>query len=150
VLRLYDTAFGRVAPLELRRPGQFSMYVCGPTVYGEPHLGHGRFTVTWDVLRRYLTWTGLDVRFVSNVTDIDDKILARAQAEGRTPGEVAEHYEQVWWDTFDRVDVLRPTETPHATAYVEEMVDLIGRLIAGGHAYVGGDGVYFAAASVDG
>jgi cysteinyl-tRNA synthetase len=150
VLRLYDTALGRVAPLEPGRPGHFSMYVCGPTVYGEPHLGHGRFTVTWDVLRRYLTWTGLDVHFVSNVTDIDDKILARAAAEGRSPAEVARHYEQVWWETFDRVDVLRPTETPHATAFVEEMVELIGRLIDDGHAYVGGDGVYFAAESVEG
>jgi cysteinyl-tRNA synthetase len=150
VLRLYDTALGRVAPLEPRRPGHFSMYVCGPTVYGEPHLGHGRFTVTWDVLRRYLIWTGLDVHFVSNVTDIDDKILARAEEEGRAPGEVASHYEQVWWDTFDRVAVLRPDETPHATAYVGEMVELIGRLIEAGHAYVGGDGVYFAADSIEG
>jgi cysteinyl-tRNA synthetase len=149
VLRLYDTALGRVAPFQPRRPGHFSMYVCGPTVYGEPHLGHGRFTVTWDVLRRYLIWTGLDVHFVSNVTDIDDKILARAREEGRAPGEVAGHYEQVWWDTFDRVGVLRPDDTPHATAYVDEMVELIGRLVDGGHAYVGGDGVYFAADTVE-
>jgi cysteinyl-tRNA synthetase len=149
VLRLFDTALGRVAPLEPRRPGHFSMYVCGPTVYGEPHLGHGRFTVTWDVLRRYLTWTGLDVHFVSNVTDIDDKILARAREEGRAPGEVASHYEQVWWSTFDRVGVLRPNDTPHATAYVDDMVELIGRLVDDGHAYVGGDGVYFAADTVE-
>jgi len=125
------------------------MYVCGPTVYGEPHLGHGRFTVTWDVLRRYLIWSGLDVHFVSNVTDIDDKILARAREEGRDPSEVASHYEHVWWSTFDRVGVLRPDDTPHATAYVDEMVELIGRLVDGGHAYVGGDGVYFAADTVE-
>ena len=150
MLRLFDTALGAVLPLEPRRPGQFSMYVCGPTVYGDPHLGHGRFTVVWDILRRYLTWTGLDVRFVSNVTDIDDKIIARAATEGRSTGEVADHYEQVWWDTMAKLGVGRPTETPHATGYVEAMVDLIGRLVAGGHAYVGGDGVYFAAETVDG
>jgi cysteinyl-tRNA synthetase len=150
VLRLYDTALGRVAELELRDAGRLSMYVCGPTVYGEPHLGHGRFTLVWDVLRRYATWSGLDVNFVSNITDIEDKIIARAAEEGRTPEEVATHYEKVWWDIQDRLGVLRPSEAPHATAYVEDMVRLIGRLIDAGHAYVGGDGVYFASESIDG
>ena len=126
------------------------MYICGPTVSGEPHLGHGRFTVAWDVFRRYLRWSGLDVKFVSNVTDIEDKILAKAADEGRSPEEVAAFYEQMWWDTQDRLGVMRPDETPHATAYVERMVQLIARLVERGHAYVGGDGVYFAAESVDG
>jgi cysteinyl-tRNA synthetase len=126
------------------------MYVCGPTVYDEPHLGHGRFNVAWDVLRRYLEWSGLDVRYVSNVTDIDDKIIARAAQERRPIDEVADHYERVWWDTMDRLGVERPTDTPHATAYVQPMEDLIAALIAGGHAYVGGDSVYFAAESIDG
>ncbi len=150
MLRLYDTALGAVAPLEPRQEGRFSMYVCGPTVYGDPHLGHGRFTVVWDILRRYLMWSGLDVRFVSNVTDIDDKIIVRANEEGRTTTEVAAHYEQVWWDTLDRLGVARPSETPHATGYVQPMVDLIGRLVDKGLAYVGGDGVYFSAESVEG
>ena len=150
MLRLYDTALGKVAELELREPGRLSMYVCGPTVYDEPHIGHGRFTIIWDVLRRYAAFSGLDVDFVSNVTDIEDKIIARAAAEGRTPEEVADHYEKVWWDIQDRLGVQRPSETPHATGYVEDMVQLIGELIASGHAYVGGDGVYFAAESIDG
>jgi cysteinyl-tRNA synthetase len=148
VLRLYDTALETVAPLDLRDPGRVSMYVCGPTVYDEPHLGHGRFNVAWDVLRRYLTWSGLAVRYVSNVTDIDDKIIARAALEERPTEEVAAHYEEVWWDTMARLGVERPTDTPHATAYVQPMEDLIADLIAGGHAYVGGDGVYFAAESI--
>ncbi len=126
------------------------MYVCGPTVYGDPHLGHGRFTVVWDVLRRYLTWRGLEVRFVSNVTDIDDKIIARAHDEDRTTGEVAAHYERVWWDTLDRLGVARPTDAPHATEYVERMVALIERLVEAQAAYIGGDGVYFAAERVEG
>jgi cysteinyl-tRNA synthetase len=150
VLRLYDTAIGAVAPLEPGRDGHFSMYVCGPTVYGEPHLGHGRFTVVWDVFRRYLAWSGVDVRFVSNVTDIDDKIIARANEEGRPISDVAAHYEKLWWDTMDRLGVERPTDTPHATSYVGDMVELIGRLVERGHAYVGGDGVYFSSESVDG
>jgi cysteinyl-tRNA synthetase len=150
VLRLHDTALGTVAPLELRDPGRLSMYVCGPTVYDDPHLGHGRFTLVWDVLRRYLAWSGLDVRFVSNVTDIEDKIIAKAAAEERTPDEVAAHYEQVWWDTQDRLGILRPSDTPHATEYVERMVDLIKALERDGHAYRGGDGVYFAADTIEG
>jgi len=150
VLRLYDTAFGEVAPLEPAQPGRLSMYVCGPTVSGEPHLGHGRFTVVWDVLRRYLTWSGVEVRFVSNVTDIEDKIIARAAEEGRSVEEVAAHYEKVWWATMERLGVAPPTVSPHATGYVAQMVDLIDRLVRGGHAYVGGDGVYFSAESVEG
>jgi cysteinyl-tRNA synthetase len=139
-----------VAPLELRNPGQVAMYVCGPTVSGEPHVGHGRFTITWDVLRRYLTWTGLDVNFVSNVTDIEDKILAKATEEGRPPDEVAARYEKLWWQTMDRLGVQIPTAAPHATAYVEEMKNLIAALVDSGHAYVGGDGVYFATDSIGG
>jgi cysteinyl-tRNA synthetase len=150
VLRLHDTAFGRVAPLQLRDPGRVSVYVCGPTVQGFPHIGHGRFNVVWDVLRRYMAWTGLDVRYVSNVTDIDDKIIARAADEGRSTEEVAAHYEQVWFDTMDRLGVARPTDTPHATSYVDHMVALIGDLVDRGHAYVGGDGVYFDAESIEG
>ncbi len=148
MLHLHDTALGVTAPLELRQPGRASVYVCGPTVYDEPHLGHGRFNVAWDILRRYLTWAGLDVRFVSNVTDIDDKIIARAESEGRTPEAVAAEYEGMWWDTMARLGIEPPTDTPHATAYVDRMIGLIEELIASGHAYVGGDGVYFAAESV--
>ncbi|MGD0808683.1 MAG: cysteine--tRNA ligase, partial [Acidimicrobiales bacterium] len=81
MLALLDTATGQVAPLEPRSPGRLSVYLCGPTVSGPPHLGHGRVFVVWDTLRRYLTWSGLDVQFVSNVTDIEDKIIARAAEE---------------------------------------------------------------------
>jgi cysteinyl-tRNA synthetase len=150
VLRLHDTAFGAVAPIELRDPGRLSVYVCGPTVQGDPHLGHGRFNVVWDVLRRYVAWTGVEVRYVSNVTDIDDKIIARAAVEGRPASEVAAHYERVWFDTMDRLGVARPTDSPHATAYVDQMVALIAELVDSGHAYVGGDGVYFSAESIEG
>ena len=152
MLRLHDTALGVITPLDLRQPGQVSMYVCGPTVYDEPHLGHGRFNVAWDVLRRYLTWSGLEVRFVSNVTDIDDKIIARADVEGRSAGAGRRRL---------RAGVVghhgpprrraRPTSTPHATAYVgrHDRPDRASWSRAG-HAYVGGDGVYFAAESVPG
>ena len=125
------------------------MYVCGPTVYGPPHLGHGRFSLVFDVLRRYLTWSGLEVTYVSNITDIDDKIIQRAIDEGRGAAEIAERCERVWWKAMDGIGVMRPTHDPHATAYVGEMVALIGDLIERGDAYVSDDGVYFSAAVVD-
>jgi cysteinyl-tRNA synthetase len=146
---LYDTALGQIAPIEPRTSGQLSIYVCGPTVSGEPHLGHGRFNVVWDVLRRYLTWCGFEVQYVSNVTDIEDKILARAAEEGCPPEEVAARYEALWWQTMQRLGVARPTATPHATEYVAQMVELVAELVERGHAYVGGDGVYFSAETVD-
>ena len=141
VLRLHDTATDEVRPLELRRPGHVSMYVCGPTVYDVPHIGHGRAALVYDVLRRYLTWCGLDVRLVSNITDIDDKIIKRANAEGREAGEVAAEFEHAWYAAIDRLGVLRPTDDPHATAYVEAMVALIEELIDRGAAYETSRGV---------
>lgn len=150
MLALFDTASGQVSPLEPRDPGRLAVYLCGPTVSGVPHLGHGRVTVTWDILRRYLAWTGTDVRFVSNVTDIEDKIIARAAEEGCAPEEVAQRYEALWWEVTDKLGVLRPDADPHATAYVDQMVSLISELLATGHAYEGGDGVYFSTSSVPG
>ena len=76
-------------------------YLCGPTVYGPPHLGHGRATLEYDVLVRYLRWCGLDVRFVSNVTDIDDKIINRANDEDRPWADIATKCESVWWRAMD-------------------------------------------------
>ena len=150
MLRLHDTATGETRPLELRDPGRVSMYVCGPTVYDVPHIGHGRFVLVFDVLRRYLEFRGLGVRYVSNVTDIDDKIITRANAEGRSGAAVAQEYEAVWWEAVDGLGVMRPTETPHATAYVEGMVGLVGSLVERGAAYETSDGVYLSVAAVDG
>ncbi|HNI34649.1 MAG TPA: cysteine--tRNA ligase [Microthrixaceae bacterium] len=143
MLRLFDTAAGTVRPFEPRTPGKVSMYVCGPTVYGPPHLGHGRFSLVFDVLRRYLEWSGLDVTYVSNITDIDDKIIDRANTEQRPWQEITESCEAVWYRAMDAIGVKRPTHDPHATAYVEQMVALIARLIEAGAAYETSDGVYF-------
>jgi cysteinyl-tRNA synthetase len=150
MITLYDTAQQKVVPLQLRDPGKVSMYVCGPTVYGPPHIGHGRMALVFDVVRRYLAWSGLDVTLVSNVTDIDDKIIDRAQREGRDSTEIAVKCEAIWWQAMDSLDVLRPDKTPHATAYVDEMVELIGRLIDRERAYVTSDGVYLSVEQVDG
>ncbi len=143
-VRIFDTLERCKVPLVTREPGSLSMYVCGPTVYDVPHVGHGRMTLVFDIIRRYLEWSGLSVRFVSNVTDIDDKIIARAAAAGEGELAVAARFESVWWDEMDRLGVRRPDATPHATEYVGHMLALIGELVDRGHAYaVPGRGVYF-------
>ncbi len=149
-MHLYDTATQQVVPLAQRDEGRVSIYVCGPTVYGPPHIGHGRSMIVYDVLVRYLRWKGLDVTFVSNITDIDDKIIGRALAEDRDWVDIARKCETVWWDAVDRLGVARPDLTPHATDYVARMVELIGQLIDAGHAYQIPEGVYLSVADVDG
>jgi cysteinyl-tRNA synthetase len=148
VLRLYDTATREVRELASRDPGRVSIYLCGPTVYAPPHLGHGRQNIVYDVLVRYLRWRGLEVQFVSNVTDIDDQIINRAAAEDRPWQDIVERCERVWFDAQARMGAVRPDETPHATEYVDEMVAMIRELIQRGNAYTTDDGVYLAVETV--
>ena len=142
MLHLYDTATREVREIRLREPGKIGIYLCGPTVYGPPHLGHGRATLVYDILRRYLEWSGLSVRLVSNITDIDDKIIDRANREGRGWEEITHKCEDVWFTAMRELNVLRPTDVPHATEYVVQMVDMIGTLMAKNAAYATSDGVY--------
>jgi cysteinyl-tRNA synthetase len=126
------------------------MYVCGPTVDNDPHIGHGRFNLNYDILRRYLLFNGLDVDYVSNVTDIEDKIIARANLEQRSTQSVVDQYEAAWFAAMDGLGVLRSTHTPHATEYVEDMVKLVADLVGRGLAYETSDGVYLSVEKVDG
>ena len=142
MLHLYDTATREVRALKQREPGHIDIYLCGPTVYGPPHIGHGRATVVYDILSRYLEWSGVKVRLVSNVTDIDDHIIERALRENRPWSEIAHYCEQVWFEAMGKLGVRTPTHIPHATEFVEQMVEMIGKLMASGSAYVTGDGVY--------
>ncbi len=143
MIHLYDTLEGEVRELRLRDEGRVAIYLCGPTVYDLPHLGHGRHALVWDVLRRWLSFEGLEVNFVSNITDVDDKIIARAAREDSSEEAVAATYEDEWWRALEALGVSPPTHTPHATAYVAEMVDLIGELLVSDVAYQLDDGVYF-------
>ena len=149
-IELYDTLTGEIRPLESREPGKVALYACGPTVYDHPHLGHARSALTYDVLRRYLEWRGLDVRHVANITDIDDNIINRARDEGRTESEVAVEWERVYIDAMARLDVLDPHDRPRATEWVAEMVDFVGRIMDAGAAYTTGTGVYLRVGSVHG
>jgi len=143
VIRLYDSALAQLRDLELRDPGRISIYLCGPTVYDLPHLGHGRHALVWDVARRWFTFRGLDVHFVSNITDIDDNIINRAERDGLTEPEVAARFEREWWDAMTAIGVTRPDDAPHATQYVAQMVTLIASLLESDVAYRTSDGVYF-------
>ena len=150
MLRLYDTATGTIHPLALRTEGEVSMYVCGPTVYDMPHIGHGRANLTFDILRRYLSFTGLKVHHVANVTDVDDNIIRRAAELGRTEPDVAAEFEARWWESMDALGDLRPQDIPHATQYIEDMVALVGQLMAMDKAYETPDGVYLEVSKVEG
>ena len=149
MLHLYDTATRSVRELALREPGKVSIYLCGPTVYGPAHLGHGRATLSYDILRRYLEWTGLEVRLASNITDIDDHIINRAKREDRPWQDITTKCEAMWFQAMDGIGVQRPTDVPHATEYVEQMVEMIGELVALDKAYITDDGVYMDVESVD-
>jgi cysteinyl-tRNA synthetase len=145
-LRLYDTATREVrdfAPLE---EGKAGIYVCGLTVQSEPHVGHVRSAVNFDVLRRWLTHQGYDVTFIRNVTDIDDKILTKSAEQGRPWFNLAYDMHRELDKALAAINVLPPTYEPGATGHIPEMVELITTLVAKGHAYPAEDGsgdVYF-------
>ena len=148
MLNLYDTATAKIRLLEQRKPGELSIYLCGPTVYGPPHIGHGRATLVYDILRRYLEWTGIKVRLVSNITDIDDKIINRAEREKRPWLDIAQKCETVWFESMSRLGVMRPTDVPRATEYVDQIVGLIAELVAKDAAYRTDDGIYMSTSVV--
>jgi len=142
-LRLYDTHVGAVRDFVPLQPGSVSIYLCGATVQGLPHIGHVRSGVAFDVLRRWLSARAYDVLFVRNVTDIDDKILNKAADAGRPWWEWASTYERAFDEAYDALGVLPPSVSPRATGHITQMVELIDRLVDSGHAYASGGDVYF-------
>src|SRR6478735_4492355 len=106
MVRIHDSLARRAVELTTREPGRVSMYVCGPTVYDVPHIGHGRAALVYDVLRRFLEWRGVEVHHVSNITDIDDKIIMRAARDGRSAADVSQEYEGAWYHALDALGVL--------------------------------------------
>ena len=142
-LRLTNTLTRRLEPFEPLVPGRVSIYCCGITVYDLCHLGHARTYIVWDVLRRYLLWSGYAVTYVQNVTDIDDKILRRAAAEGRTMEEVSESNLRLALEDLGRLNILPPDRMPRATRSLGGIRQLIGELQAKGMAYCADGDVYF-------
>jgi cysteinyl-tRNA synthetase len=142
-LHLHDTAARAVREFTPITPGQASVYLCGATVQAPPHIGHMRSGVVFDVLIRWLEASGYRVTFCRNVTDIEDKILRTAQAEGVAPWIVAERNQRAFTRAYDALGCRPPDVEPRATGHVPEMIVLIRRLIEGGHAYAAGGDVYF-------
>ncbi|MGB6277928.1 MAG: cysteine--tRNA ligase, partial [Rhodococcus sp. (in: high G+C Gram-positive bacteria)] len=143
-LHLHDTETRALREFTPLVPGHASVYLCGATVQGEPHIGHVRSGVAFDVLRRWLLAHDYDVAFVRNVTDIDDKILNKARDAGRPWWEWAATYERSFTWAYDRLGVLPPSAEPRATGHITQMVRMIERLIERGHAYADDCGdVYF-------
>ena len=147
MIKLYDTMLRRKVELKPLQEGKVRMYVCGPTVYNRIHIGNARTFISFDVIRRYLLWRGFSVDFVQNVTDVDDKIIKRANEEGRSAAEVASEYTKLFAEDMHRAGVMDPTVRPKATEEIDAMIELVQTLIEKGHAYeVEGD-VYFAVRS---
>ncbi len=142
-LRLYDTASRSQREFVPLRPGTASLYVCGATVQGAPHIGHVRSGLNYDVLRRWLERNGIDVTLVRNVTDIDDKILTKAAAAGRPWWEWAATHERAFTRAYDALGCLPPSYEPRATGHITQMVELMQRLIDSGHGYPSEGNVYF-------
>ncbi|HVL98098.1 MAG TPA: cysteine--tRNA ligase [Egibacteraceae bacterium] len=149
-LRLHNTLTRRVEAFVPREQGRVGMYVCGPTVQGPPHFGHARGAIVTDVLRRHLEWSGYRVLHVRNITDVEDKIIARAEAEGRTAAEVAEDYARVWESQIGALGVLPPHIVPRATGHILEMIELIEELIEAGAAYEAAGDVLFRVRAFEG
>jgi len=143
-LRLTNTLTRRQEPFVPLESGRVSIYCCGVTVYDLCHLGHARSYIVWDVLRRYLQWSGYAVTYVQNFTDIDDKILKRAAEENSTMAAVSERNIQEYWRDMDQLNILRPDRTPRATLCLDAIRSMIGELEAKGAAYSADGDVYFA------
>ncbi|MCH5335373.1 MAG: cysteine--tRNA ligase [Alistipes sp.] len=152
-LTLYNTLTRRKERFEPLTPGRVGMYVCGPTVYGDPHLGHARPSVTFDLLFRYLTALGYKVRYVRNITDVghlehdadegEDKIAKKARLEQLEPMEVAHYYTERYRRAMDSLNVKSPSIEPHASGHIIEQIEFVKRILDAGLAYESNGSIYF-------
>ncbi len=144
MLSIYNDLTRTKEPFEPLQPGKVNMYVCGMTVYDLCHLGHARVMVVFDVVYRYLRSLGFDVTYVRNITDIDDKIIARANERGEPFSELTNRFIAAMHEDADALGVLPPDQEPRATGHLPAIIRMIGRLIERGHAYVADNGdVYY-------
>ncbi len=152
-ISLYNTLSRRKEPFQPIHEGRVGMYVCGPTVYGDPHLGHARPAVTFDLLFRYLQSEGYKVRYVRNITDVghlehdadegEDKIAKKARLEQLEPMEVAHYYTERYHRAMDELNVLTPSIEPHASGHIIEQIDFVKRILDAGYAYESNGSIYF-------
>ncbi|HXJ19603.1 MAG TPA: cysteine--tRNA ligase [Polyangia bacterium] len=143
-LRIYDTRAAKKVPFVPLEQGKVGLYSCGMTVYDRSHVGHARKEIAFDVIVRYLRASGYAVTYVRNITDVDDKIIRKAEAEGRTAAEVAEHYTRIMHEELRALDVKPADFEPRATEHIAEVIEIIQRLEARGLAYAAAGDVYYA------
>ena len=139
-MKILDTLSGAEKELE---SGKVRIYLCGVTVYDESHIGHARTLIVFDVLRRYLESKGMEIEFIQNFTDVDDKIINRAKRENVRASAISSRYIQEYYDEFDALNVKRATKYPKATEHIQDMLDLVQDLVNKKIAYVSKNGVYF-------
>ncbi len=159
-LQLFNTLSRKKETFVPLKEGFVGIYVCGPTVYGDPHLGHAKSYISFDVVVRYFRYLGYRVRYVQNITDVghltddaddgEDKMARQSRIERLEPMEIAEKYTYRYFRDMDRLNVLRPDISPRATGHIPEQIDMIRRLISRGHAYEAGGNVYFDVTSMPG
>ena len=142
-LVIYNSLTNKMEEFKPINGNKVNMYVCGPTVYGYIHIGNARPVIFYDMLRRYLAFSGYDVTYASNITDVDDKIINKAISDNTTEKVVAKMFEDAYWDSVERVGSSKPDLIPHATDYINEMIELIEDLIQKGYAYVSDGDVFF-------
>jgi len=142
-MKIYDTHSQQLREFSPLEDNKVKIYVCGPTVYDFPHLGHARCYITWDVVSRYLRFIGYDLTYVRNVTDVDDKIIKRAAENGVTPKEIADKYYEEFKKSMAELNVLPPDIEPKATETIQEMINIIKTLEEKGMAYEANGDVYF-------
>jgi cysteinyl-tRNA synthetase len=149
-LQIFNTLSGEKEAFAPLTPGQVRMYVCGVTVYDSAHLGHCRFLLTFDVIYRYLLFSGFNVTYVRNFTDVDDKIINRANEEGTTSAVIADRYIDEFQRDSEALGLLKPQSEPRATEHIAEIVSIIRELESRGLAYrIEGD-VYYSVAGFSG
>jgi len=142
-MRLHNSYTNTVEDFKPIEENKVKMYVCGPTVYDYAHLGHARCYITWDILYRYLKFKGYDVTYCRNVTDVDDKILKKAEKEGKTPEEVSQYWYKQFANSMKALNTLKPDIEPFATKTLGEMIAIVKDLINKGYAYEADGDVYF-------
>ncbi len=142
-LKIYNTLSRSKVEFEPIEPGKVRFYVCGPTVYAEAHLGHAMSALVFDIVRRYLAYSGYDVDFVMNFTDVDDKIIAKANELGEDPYELAEHYINEYKRNLEELNILPATKNPRATEDMPQIIDMIEKLIEKDYAYPANGDVYY-------
>jgi cysteinyl-tRNA synthetase len=149
-IRFTNTLGGKKEPFEPLDPPKVGMYACGPTVYDDAHVGHARQAIVFDIVRRHLMWRGFEVLYVSNLTDVDDKIIHRANHDGVDAAIIAERYGRRYLDAVRSLNVLPPDVVPRASGHIPEMIELIATLIRDEYAYPGEGSVYYSVERFDG